>query len=146
MDAGQFDVRELDARQVATGLAASRVAVGTALFVLPRVAGRVWLGREGSRPGAEIALRGMGIRDAALGAGALMALSADQPADRWLEAGIASDVGDVVGALASRRRASALSVLATVLLGGAAAAVGAWARFAEEGDTLPGLSSGGSVA
>jgi hypothetical protein len=76
-----------------------RAVYGTGLVVAPGIFARVWLGREAERPSAQLALRAVGVRDAAVGLG--MLLSADD-ADRqrpWLAAGAVSDLVDMAATL-----------------------------------------------
>ncbi|WP_052667298.1 hypothetical protein [Nitriliruptor alkaliphilus] len=91
------------ARLLARGLAGARVAVGVALVAAPDVATRRWLGSlTEDDPGRQVAVRGIGARDVALGIGALVALrddAAPRQAARWLEAGVVADLADA-GAIA----------------------------------------------
>lgn len=116
----------MDPRLVARVLAGARALIGAALVVAPGAAGRGWIGSDADRPGTEVALRGLGARDLAIGLGTLEALEAGRPVRRWLEAGALADLGDatamaVVGdALPSRTRVGTVGVAA------GAAAVGIW--------------------
>ncbi|EKF21735.1 hypothetical protein C731_4305 [Mycolicibacterium hassiacum DSM 44199] len=74
----------------------SRIGLGALLFVAPRVAARAWLGPDGDNAGVGLLFRSIGARDIALGAGLLAA----EPANKsWSRAGVAADVGDVIGSL-----------------------------------------------
>jgi hypothetical protein len=79
-------------------LAAGRVLVGIALVALPDAATRRWLGdATADDPGRQIAVRGLGARDVALGVGTLVALRNRADARRiarWLEAGVVADLAD----------------------------------------------------
>jgi hypothetical protein len=80
-------------------LGLGRATYGTGLIVAPGVFGRVWIGREAERPTAQLALRALGVRDAAMGAGIL--LTADDP-DRqrpWLVGAAVSDLVDMAATL-----------------------------------------------
>ncbi|WP_244970768.1 hypothetical protein [Gordonia jinghuaiqii] len=59
----------------------------------PRTAANAWLGPD-SGPGTELLFRSIGIRDVALGAGLWQAAPDDRT---WSRAGVAADVGDIVG-------------------------------------------------
>jgi hypothetical protein len=85
-------------RLLARGLAAGRVALGIALVAAPDAAARRWLGETSADdPGRQIAVRGLGARDVALGVGTLVALRGEgdvRRAAHWLEAGAVADLAD----------------------------------------------------
>jgi hypothetical protein len=66
----------MDAARLATALNAGRIAIGLALLVSPVGIGRRWLGPAVDQPATQVALRTMGIRDAALGAATIGTLRA----------------------------------------------------------------------
>jgi hypothetical protein len=83
------------------GFGLGRTIYGTGLMLMPGVFGRPWIGSHAQQPTAQLALRALGVRDAALGIGAL--ITADDP-DRqrpWLAAGAISDLVDGVATLAA---------------------------------------------
>ena len=80
-----------------------RVIAGFALFLMPRLGTRAWTGEDAQDASTELAVRGFGIRDVALGAGLLTALERGAPVRGWLEAGAMSDAGDAFGTLTSWR-------------------------------------------
>lgn len=92
---------ELDSRDIARLLSAARVAIGVAAWVAPRKFSRAWTGQEVSGPAGTMAMRGLAIRDVALGMGTLMALEGDGPARRWVEASALADASDAASALMS---------------------------------------------
>src|SRR6186997_15693 len=53
-------------------LAASRIALGVAALVSPRLAATPWVGWSSTHPAGEVLGRAAGARDIALGAGALL--------------------------------------------------------------------------
>jgi hypothetical protein len=108
-----------------TVLAIGRIAYGAALAVAPRRAAGAWLGRHADDPGAQVALRGLGARDLALGAGALVALRARgrRGAAVWMAAQAAADATDLVSTLLARRHLPRRGVRAAVAIAGAAAAL-----------------------
>jgi len=88
------------ARKLAHGFAWGRIAIGGCLAALPGVGGAACVGREESRrTGSKFFARGLGARDVALGAGALLALRHDAPVRGWLEAGGLADAGDALSML-----------------------------------------------
>ncbi len=60
----------MTARDVARAQAAARVAVGAVLVAAPELVGVPWIGRDARRPASHVYSAGLGVRDAALGAGA----------------------------------------------------------------------------
>ncbi len=88
----------MDYRQIVRMLAAGRVVVGTTLTVFPGFAGGMWIGEAAKDPGVKVMIRAMGIRDFALGAGMLQALSKGEPTKSW--AGLCA-TADAVDALAT---------------------------------------------
>jgi hypothetical protein len=112
-------------QQVATAIAAGRVAYGAAMAIAPRGMLKLQTGDDPTGPFIWLA-RIFGIRDLVLGAGAFVAPEGEDR-NRWVTAGVAADSLDLVstvlgGKLLGRRS----QVLALGVAGGAAAA-GAWA-------------------
>jgi hypothetical protein len=89
-------------RALAAMACASRLALGTAFVVAPGTLVRLWTGE--TAPADTLLARGLGIRDALLGAGALLALVERQPARRWIQAGALSDAVDAAITLAAVER------------------------------------------
>ncbi len=116
----------MTARDVARAQAAARVAVGAVLVAAPELVGVPWIGRDARRPASHVYSAGLGVRDAALGAGVLAAASAGAPARPWVLAGMASDAVDLVATWRNRRSLPALGVVATVAFAGGSVALGAW--------------------
>jgi hypothetical protein len=83
-------------RAVAAAVAGLRMAYGVALAVAPGPVGSRWIGRDARRRPAGVALRALGVRDAALQAGTLAAALRGEPVRPWLLAAIAGDVTDMV--------------------------------------------------
>ncbi len=107
----------MDLRRFARTLAALRVAIGAGLVLAPTRLAEPWVGRDGTRPGAAVITRGLGARDAVLGAGAL---AADRDAlPLWLAAAVVADTADLLSTLAGGR---AVPIRGRVLVGGFAAA------------------------
>lgn len=93
MDKGQ-------ARQLAAGIAWSRIALGATAMVAPSLPLRPWVGRDVAwRPRAKLLARSLGARDVALGIGVILALRHDAPVRGWVEGGGLADAGDVLATL-----------------------------------------------
>ena len=122
----------MDERELARLLALARAATGAMCFVAPRRSARLWFRAEGDPATTVPSLRGLGIRDVALGVGILRALENDGPVRTWLEAGVIADVGDALAALAGWRRLPKLNAIGTLLIAGGAAVLGS--RLAAEVD------------
>jgi hypothetical protein len=88
-------------RAAAAAVAALRMAYGVALAVAPGDVGSRWIGRDARRRPAGVALRALGVRDAALQAGTLAAALRGEPVRPWLLAAIAGDVTDMVATAAA---------------------------------------------
>jgi hypothetical protein len=84
-------------------MAAARAAIGASLFLFPKRTAAAYVGEGGATPAAAVITRSMGVRDMAIGIGALLALDHDAPVRGWLEAGMLSDAGDAVALLLGRR-------------------------------------------
>src|SRR5919201_64434 len=89
----------MDAREIAIAQARGRIAVGTAMLLVPGLAARLWIGDEGRRPATKVIVRGFGGRDLALGLGVVIALDRGAPVRGWLEGSALADAGDFLGTL-----------------------------------------------
>ncbi len=118
----------MDGRTIATILAAGRVAIGTAAFVAPGLVGRQWLGEVADEAGTKIALRGLGVRDAAIGIGLLAAGDDRERTRNWLEAGIISDAGDFLATSMGRGAGTRAAAAGVMAVAGGATIAGLWAR------------------
>src|SRR5947209_13349009 len=112
------------AQTAARSLAAGRMVVGVSLCVAPSVAAP-WAGDCARGSGARMIIRGLGVRDAALGVGTLA--SADEPVHlrRWLVLAAACDAVDLAVTLTgprSRARSIVLAMAAGATVAGAVAA------------------------
>ena len=92
---------EWDDVDIARALGWLRFAAGITLFFAPRFSARAWTGERTEDFTTNMAVRGFGIRDAAIGMGIVLALENGGPARRWIEAGMVADAGDAVGTLAA---------------------------------------------
>lgn len=104
---------------MARNLAAGRILIGAAMVASPSVAAG-WIGRDARRTGTQVAVRALGVRDAALGLGLVMA--AESPADlrRWLLVSSMSDAVDFASTLTLPDSAQKTGVLAIAAAAGVA--------------------------
>ena len=120
----------MDARSVTALLAFGRLALGAGLIAVPgRVAGG-WVGGVADKPEGQVLVIGLGARDAALGLGALRALSVGHGAPDWIRAGMVADVADLAAAVKARDSLPPLAIPAVVALAGGAFVLGAWLQSA----------------
>jgi hypothetical protein len=116
----------IEARDVARGYAGGRVALGVALLVVPRVFGRMWLGRPGRGPAGAVTMRALGVRDLVLGGIALHTLDHPDVAPRWQRTCAAVDAVDLLATAAARPGPPPVGSALVMALAGAGAATGAW--------------------
>ncbi|HEX5928058.1 MAG TPA: hypothetical protein VFY48_01560 [Solirubrobacterales bacterium] len=109
-------------RVLAVGTLSTRVAYGIALLVVPaRVAGNRWLGPGARAPAAQVALRGLGAREAGLHGLALAAYLSGRDARPLLAASIAGDLVDIASTTAARGGLPDGSAPATAAVAGGSA-------------------------
>lgn len=90
-----------------------RIGMGLAFVAAPGPLVRFWTGAARPSPEAAMMARGLGVRDALIGLGALLALRYDQPAGRWMRMGAVADGADAaltLGALARPPKALRLAL------------------------------------
>ncbi|WCO67618.1 hypothetical protein PO878_02640 [Iamia majanohamensis] len=116
----------MDDRSVAKGVAAGRVLFGLVLLLAPRLLVRRTGSGEEPIPPYVWWLRAFGIRDAVLGAGALVALGEDDDAaaSRWVQAGAAADALDAASVVVFGRDLDRRSRMVTLAVAVPAAAAG----------------------
>jgi hypothetical protein len=120
------------AKGLAIGLALSRVGFGLNYLLRPDQARTSWIGRAARQPGTQVIVRSQGIRDVALGAGALRAAARGDARElrAWVAGHTASDLADLVATwlarddLPKRRAKLAMAVAGAATVTGAAATVG----------------------
>lgn len=114
----------MDPRTLTAVIATIRMVIGAALTLLPGRVARGWLGREVSSPATQAAVRGLGVRDVAIGAGTLLAMSHDRGVRGWVEAGSLADLGDAAATLLSWDDLPPRGRVATLAMAGGAAVTG----------------------
>lgn len=126
----------MDTTTLARGLAINRVTFGSGLLLTPHLHGRTWIGRRAARDErTQVMARGLGVRDAALGGGALLALSGRGGGDPrlWFVLQGAADAADLAATVKARHRLPATSVwFACAVAGGSAAIAFAYALGADK--------------
>ncbi len=94
------DLSDLDSRQIAIIMSRGRCVIGLSCVLLPGLVTRLFFAT--STPEAKALTRFAGIRDLALGVGALTNLKERGDDAEWVSMGAISDVVDGVTSLASR--------------------------------------------
>src|SRR3954470_19203683 len=116
-------------RMLAATLALNRAAFGLTYLARPQQARTSWIGRAARKPGAQVMIRSQGIRDVALGAGALRALGRGDARElrAWVAGHTVCDLADLAATWAARndlpvgRRRQAMAIAAASTVVGAAA-------------------------
>lgn len=80
-----------------------RIIAGAVLFFMPHLAEKFWTNEDTADATTDLAARGMGVRDVAIGVGLVTALEKGASVRPWLEAGALVDAGDALGTLVSWR-------------------------------------------
>lgn len=94
-----MDLSNLEPRQIAIIASRGRCVIGLLCIFVPSLVGRVVLGR--TDPATRLLTRMLGIRDLALGVGALTALKEQTQDAEWLSMGAAADGFDAIAMVAS---------------------------------------------
>jgi hypothetical protein len=92
----------MDKRQTALVIGRARAVIGITALALPGVVNWLWLGRGGNTPPARALMRMVGIRDLALGVGALTTVKENTQGPEWLSMGAAADGVDALVSLLLR--------------------------------------------
>lgn len=137
----------MEPRDIAIAQARGRMAVGAAYVLAPRLAGRIWVGRDADRRGTKVLARAFGARDLALGLGVVIAIDRGAPVRGWLEASALSDAIDFCASLLGGDAVPALARPGVLALGSGSAAVAAWlARtIDDQGEALGGMTPEAAV-
>ncbi len=112
------------AHTAARALAAGRVLIGATMFAAPELAAAPWVGDDARTSGARVVVRALGARDAALGAGTLLAAGERAQLRRWLLASTACDAADFLATLKGPR-SPARSVVLVLAAGATVAGIAA---------------------
>ena len=89
-------------RDALRGLAIGRIAIGVAMLLFPRFAGRLSIGGDGARTSVTVIGRALGARDAVFGGMLLHTLSNPQVGRRWASTLGAVDAVDCTAAFLAR--------------------------------------------
>ena len=128
-----------EARKYARRVAGLRVAIGAAAVLAPRLVMRPLLGPGMGRPIDKLLARSLGIRDVALGMGAILAMDRGAPSRGWLEAGGLADAGDLLATLLAFRSLPRFGRWTMLLaISGAIAAAGVLAPSVDSPEDRPG--------
>jgi hypothetical protein len=122
----------MDVPKILAGLlACNRAAFGLNYLLRPQEARKSWIGRAANLPGTQVMVRSQGVRDVALGGGALRALALGDDAElrAWVASQALCDLADLLVTYNARQRLpgdrARLAMVvagASTLIGGAAAA------------------------
>lgn len=119
---------------IALAIAGGRVLFGTALMIDPARAAGLWVGHHAHDERSKALARGLGVRDAALGAGVLLSLSRGDTGEssRWIAFSALSDSVDMVATVAAGDALDPRMRVRAAAGAGAAAALG-WAAAVAAG-------------
>ncbi len=101
-------------------LAIGRIVIGVSSWFAPRLSGRLFGLDAVANPQAPYLARLFGVRDIALGVGALQSSGAAQK--QWLQLGVLCDVADALAGVAAKRDGSLRTGSALLVTGVAVAA------------------------
>jgi hypothetical protein len=86
----------IDLAKTSRLFAAGRLAYGSGLVASPQRFAGVWIGEDAERPATKVAVRALGVRDAAIGAGIVACAGEPRRLRPWLAAAAVSDLVDLV--------------------------------------------------
>ena len=117
----------MDLSNTARVLGAGRALIGAALLAAPGTVALRWLGEVSERPGAQVAISGVGARDLVLGLGTVWALGGRKRDVRpWLIASGIADMVDLTAALRFRKGLTTPAVGETAAVAGGSAVLCFW--------------------
>ena len=117
----------MDLSNTARVLGAGRAVIGAALLAAPGKVALRWLGEVSERPGAQVAISGVGARDLVLGLGTVWALGGRKRDVRpWLIASGIADMVDLTAALRFRKGLTPPAVGGTAAVAGGSAVLCFW--------------------
>jgi hypothetical protein len=116
-------------KALAAGLAVNRTAFGLNYLARPQEARKSWIGRAARKPGTQVMIRSQGIRDIALGAGALRALVRDDRRElrAWVGAEAVCDLADLIATFEARGKLPGPQARLAMTVAAVSTAVGATA-------------------
>jgi hypothetical protein len=113
------------ARTAAVAVLGLRVVYGVALTIAPERLARRWLGPSAATPPTQVPLRALGVREAILHGGAIVAVFSGRRVRPWLTASIVGDLSDIASTVAGRGGLPGEAPVATAVVAGASAAISA---------------------
>ena len=123
----------MDVAILARGLALNRILFGLGFVLSPRSA-RTWVGVVADDRAASVLIRALGVRDLAMGAGALAALGGRGSARPWFAGQLAADSTDFVATWRVREDLPGPAVaFALAMAAGSAAIAAAYVVSGEDG-------------
>ncbi len=114
----------MSARDAARALALGRLAIGAGLLAAPGPIGRVWIGEDAERAGAQIFARAVGVRELILGALTLHVLDRPGVGYRTVATCALADAVDCAATLAVRERLPTFAAIGAIGLAGGGALAG----------------------
>jgi hypothetical protein len=111
----------LTAANASRAIGIGRIAFGAALLAAPAKLGASWLGPSGTSPGAQVALRGLGVRDAVIGMAQVHTAGDPDRGHRWARTSAFGDITDLVATVVASRDLPRSGVYGTAALAGVAA-------------------------
>ena len=127
----------MEARDLAVGVAAGRIAIGAVSLLAPGLVGRAMTGRDEAMGGTALFVRMVGARDLGLGLGVLLALDRGAPVRGWLEASAVVDGIDAGACLLARHHLRTSVFPAAVGLASAGALLSGWLSRELDGPESP---------
>jgi hypothetical protein len=86
----------IDPATVSRLFAGGRLTYGTGLVASPKRFAGLWIGEDADRPATQVAIRALGIRDAAIAAGTIASSNDPRRLRPWLAAAAISDFVDLI--------------------------------------------------
>lgn len=108
----------LTAANASRAIGAGRIAFGLALVAVPAKLGESWLGSAGATPAAQVALRGLGVRDALIGMAQFHTAGDPERGHRWARTSAFGDLTDLAATVAARGSLPSSGVRGTGALAG----------------------------
>lgn len=107
------------ARRAVRALGAGRAAFGVGMLAAPRLTGRGWIGDDADRPGAQVVIRALGVRDLILGLLTLHVAHRPGVGYRTVATCAAADLVDFGATFAARKHLPSAAAGVMALAGGA---------------------------